>query len=70
MDVVGHQHVSMDRAASVARRLGEPAAVADIAGLVKEDRLAVVAALDHVQRLIRQEIAAGARHGGGHILNG
>ena len=44
------------------RRVGKPRMQAVVIVLSKEDRLAVIAALDHVQRLIGQEVAAEPCH--------
>ena len=48
----------MDGAVIGGRRFGKPCVQAAEIVLAKEDRLAVVAALDNVQRLIGQEISA------------
>jgi hypothetical protein len=50
----------MDRAAR--RGLAEPAEIADVVVTLEEDALPVVATLDHVQRLILDEIPAQALH--------
>ena len=60
--VVRYQHVGVNHAAIFSRRLGEPVAVARIIVVIEEDRLAIIAALDHVQRLLRQEITPQAWH--------
>lgn len=60
--MVGHQHIGMDGAAMARRRLAEPKAIARVILVVKEGRRPVVAALDHVQRLIGQEIPTKTRH--------
>ena len=62
MQVVGHQDIGMDGAVMNRRRFGKPCMQAPVIVSAKEDRLAVVAALDHVQRLIGQEIAAEPCH--------
>jgi len=51
----------MDQAAVLARRFGEPAQVARVVLGRKEHRATVIAALDHVERLIGQKIAAEPR---------
>jgi hypothetical protein len=58
MHVVGHQHIGLDGTPVVYGRGGEPVAVTAIVVLTEEDGLAVIAALDHVLRLIGQEIKA------------
>jgi hypothetical protein len=44
------------------RRLSEPGAVTLVILAAEEDGLAVVGAVDHMQRLVRQEIPAEPRH--------
>ena len=44
------------------RRFGKPCMQAAVIVFAKENRLAVVAVLDHVQRLIGQEVAAEPCH--------
>jgi hypothetical protein len=56
--VVGHQHIGVNGAAAGGGRIREPTAVAVIVGHGKEDRLAIVAALNDMQRLVRQEITS------------
>jgi hypothetical protein len=58
MDVIGRQHVGMNGAAVAARRFHEPVTIARVVVGPEEDGPAIVAALDHMQRLIGQEIAA------------
>jgi hypothetical protein len=60
--VVGHEHISMNRAAVTRGCRREPIAVAGVILFAKEDGLAIIAALDHVQRLIRQEVTSEPRH--------
>ena len=62
MHVVRHQNAGVNDAAIFSGRLGEPIAVARIIVVIEEDRLTIIAALDHVQRLLRQEIAPQAWH--------
>src|SRR6266567_4483109 len=62
MHVVGHQDIAVNGAAIISRRLAKPIAIARIVFIGKEGRRAIVAALDQVQRLIRQEVTAKPRH--------
>jgi hypothetical protein len=62
MYVVGHQHVAVNGAAVLDRGRRQPIAIAPAIVLAEEDRPSIVAALDHVQRLIGQEIASDPRH--------
>ncbi len=55
VNVIGHQHIGVDRAAIAICHVDEPIAVARVAVGAKEYRLAVVATLDHMQRLIGQK---------------
>jgi len=48
MNVVGHQHISMDRQSVLARRVVEPAPILCVVLRRKENRLPIVAALDEV----------------------
>jgi hypothetical protein len=62
VDVVGHQHVGMDVAA-VFPHGGQQPSQENFAILVRmENRLPVVAALDHMQRLFRHKVAAKPSH--------
>ncbi len=63
MHVVGHQHVGMNRATMVQGGCSEPVVVTAIVLRREEDRFAIVAALDHMQRLIGQKVASEPRHG-------
>src|SRR6202008_935901 len=63
VDVVGHQHVGVDGALIVGGGKAEPFAVARVILGGKEDGVTVVAALDHVQRLIGKKVPAQPRHG-------
>ena len=56
--MVGHEDMSVDGAAVARGRLAEPVAIACVVLVGKEDALQVIAALDHMQRLIGDEIAA------------
>ena len=49
MHMIGHQHIGVDGATMGSGGSDEPVAIADIVILAIEDRLAVIAALDHVQ---------------------
>ncbi len=60
--MVGHQHIGMDRQPVFGCSRREPVAVAIIIVLGKEDRLAIIAALDHMQRLIGNEEASEPGH--------
>ena len=60
--MVGHQHIGMNAAARLARVLGQPVQVDAVIVLGKETGLAVVAALDQVQRDARKGKAGAARH--------
>jgi hypothetical protein len=60
--VIGHQDVGMDAAEIASRRLGQPVAVSGIILDGEEDGAAIVAALDDVQRLVGEEIAAEPGH--------
>src|SRR5579872_2976369 len=69
MHVVGHQHIGMDQAAILGRGVAKPVAIPCIILLAKENRRAVIAALDHVQRLIAKKIASKPRHRRSHQLS-
>ena len=60
--VVGHQDIGVHGASVVPRRLRQKPAIARIVVVMEEDRLPIVAALDHVHRLIRQKIPPKPRH--------
>jgi hypothetical protein len=60
--MIGHEHVGMDGAAVMPGRLPQQGAIAGIVLGPEEDRPAIIAALDHVQRLIRQEEPPKPRH--------
>jgi len=60
--VIGHQDIGVDGAVIGRRGVGEPVMEPLVIVAAKEDRLTVVAALDHVQRLIGQEITAETSH--------
>ena len=64
MNVIGHQHVSIDTAVVLLRCLGKPGELRDVVVLFVERRLAVVAALDQVLRNFGKRKARPARHGG------
>ena len=53
MDVVGHQHIRVDRAATGVGGIGQESAKLGIVPIAEEDGLAIVAALDHVKGLVR-----------------
>jgi hypothetical protein len=59
--MIGHQHIAVNSATKLGRRLSEPVAIARMVLFGKEDRRAIVAALDQVQRLIWQEVATKPR---------
>jgi hypothetical protein len=50
MEVIGHQDIGVDGAIMRRRRFGEPGLQPAVVVLAKEDRLTVVASLDHVRR--------------------
>ena len=52
MDMVGHQHIGVNRTAAIASRFFEPMEVALVILLGEEAGLAVDAALNDVQRVI------------------
>lgn len=56
--MVRHQHIGVDLAAVLACRREQPGQIVFAVGIEKEDRLPIVAALDHVQRLVGQKVAA------------
>ena len=60
--MIGHPDIGVDGATMGCRRFGKPAVQPPVIVSAKEDRLTVVAALDHVQRLIGQKITAETRH--------
>jgi hypothetical protein len=62
MHMVRHQDMGVDLAAVFSRRSSKPIAIAIIVLLVEEDGLTIVATLDDMQRLIRQEITPEPRH--------
>ena len=66
MHVVGHEHIGVDGQPMLAGRALETIQEDEVIGLGAKDRVAVVAALDNVQRLIWSEEAgkAGHREGG------
>ncbi len=49
-DVMGHQHIGMQRALGVAQRFSPPMQVAAVVFLAEKTRFAVVAALHDVER--------------------
>jgi hypothetical protein len=57
MDVVGHQHIGVNGAVMLVRGESEPFVIKAIILVFEKDGLAIVTALDHVQRLIRHKIA-------------
>jgi hypothetical protein len=60
--VVGHQHIGVHAAAIRVLRRREPVPVKRVVVLGEKDRAAVVAALDDVQRLIGEIVAAKPSH--------
>ena len=62
MDVIGHQHIGVDAYLPRLRRLAQPLELECVVLGIEEDRLAIIPALDHMQRLVGQEIAAEAGH--------
>jgi hypothetical protein len=63
MDVIGHEDISVDAAAIALCSFREPPSVLDVVVFAEEDRAAIVAALDDVERLIGQEGATESGHG-------
>jgi hypothetical protein len=59
---LGHQDIGVDATAIASGRLGQPIVVAGIILDGEEDGAAIVAALDDVQRLVGEEIAAEPGH--------
>jgi hypothetical protein len=60
--VFGHQHAGVNGAAVGGGRSREPIAIAGIVVVDEEDCPTIVAALDDVQGLVRQEIASQSRY--------
>jgi hypothetical protein len=50
VDVIGHQHIGVQRALGLAQRFSQPMQVAAVVFLAEKARLAVVAALHDVER--------------------
>ncbi len=65
MDVIGHQGVGVDGAATSASRLFQPMEIAVVIFIGKKARLAVDAALNDVQRVVGEKDAGAAGHGYG-----
>ncbi len=64
MDVVGHQHVRVQRAAFALQRFAQPLKIDVIILLVEETGAAVVAALHDVQRYTIEADSRASRHEG------
>jgi hypothetical protein len=62
MDMIGHEDIGVDAAAMTIRGLREPATVLRVVVFAEEDRAAIVATLNHVERLIGQESATEPSH--------
>ncbi len=60
--VIGHQYIGVNGQPVGGRGRDQPIAVLGKIVIAEEDRLAVVAALDYMQRLIGNEIASEPRH--------
>ncbi len=63
MEVVGHEHVRMQLHLELARVLGQHRQKQLVIGVAREDRLAVVAALDDVVRVARDGQTGKTGHG-------
>ena len=63
MNMVGHQHVSMNAATCLAGILGQPVEIKTVILVGEKAGLAVVATLNQVQRGVWQRKAWAARHG-------
>jgi hypothetical protein len=70
MDVIGHEDISVNAAATALCSFREPPSVLDVVVFAEEDRTAIVAALDDVERLIGQEGATQSGHGASSVGNG
>jgi hypothetical protein len=60
MDMVGHQHIGVNRTAAIASRFFQPMEVALAVLFGEEARLAIDAALNDVQRVIGEKNARAA----------
>ena len=60
--MVGHQHVGMDRTAEIRSQLGQVVEIERVVLVGEEAGLAVVAALDQMQRYAGERDAGAARH--------
>jgi len=65
MDMVGHQHIGVDTALRLRRVLAQPAEITTGIVIGLEAGLAIVAALDEVQRDFSERESRAARHGRG-----
>jgi len=63
MDMIGHEHIDMDRATMLPCRFGQPAEIDSVIVLVEEDAPSIVAALYGMDRYVWQEKTALAGHG-------
>ena len=62
MDVVGHQYVGMNCAATIASRLFQPMEIAVAIFIGEKTRLAIDAALNNVQRVISKTDSGATGH--------
>lgn len=62
MHVVGHEHIGVQAATAFLERLAQPVAVSKVVVISKEAGIAVVSALDYVQRNTSQVDAGAAGH--------
>ena len=62
MDVISHQHIGVQAAARLRQRLPQPVQIAQVVILREEAGLAVMTALDDVQRNTVELHAWAARH--------
>jgi hypothetical protein len=62
MDMISHEDLGVDAAGMIIHGLREPAAVLRVVVFAEEDRAAIVATLNHVERLIGQEMTTEPSH--------
>jgi hypothetical protein len=60
--MIGHQNIGVDRNVALCRGLRQPIAIKAVILLAKENRLPIVAALNHMKRLINEKIPSEPRH--------
>ena len=65
MHVIGHQHIGVQRTVLGGQGLAQPAQIEPTIGVAEENRLSIVATLDHVMGLAAKRQSGSAGHGHG-----